>query len=205
MLARGRAAPARYAAAPWAALAALVGVTCPSSRRSGGRPAGRQWAGLRATGRMPGRGRTAPARCAASPWARLWPRGWTGTWSQLRAALEDGQQAAKGPDGRPRAGRRAQAGRLRRGALRLPGRGSGRADGRAPGSSSRHSEGRPAGRQRAGRKAAGRMPGTGQAAPARRAASPWAALELPMCPTWTHPGDGVKSASAGRFGNHGSY
>ena len=32
---------------------------------------------------------------------------------------------------------------------------------------------------------AGRMLGRGRAAPGRRAASPWVALWLPMCPTWT--------------------
>ena len=63
---RGRAAPARCAAPPWGGSGRAGGhlVTAPGGQEDG--QTGHQWAGLRATGRMLGRGRAVPGRCAAA-------------------------------------------------------------------------------------------------------------------------------------------
>ena len=114
---RGRAAPARCAAALWAALAARMGghlVPAPGSQQDG--QTAHQRAGLRATGLVLGHGRIAPGRCAAAPWAAL--AGWMG-WHLVITApggQEDGQE------GHQQAGRLPDAGQLRRGAVRLLGR-----------------------------------------------------------------------------------
>ena len=50
----------------------------------------------KATGRMLGRGRAAPGRRAASPWAALAERV-GGTWSQLRAVRRTARRADSGP------------------------------------------------------------------------------------------------------------
>ena len=69
-------------------------VTAPGGQEDG--QTAHQWAGLRATGRMPGRGRAAPARCAASPWASL--AGWIGgTWSRLQAVRRTARRPTSGP------------------------------------------------------------------------------------------------------------
>ena len=80
-------------------------------------------------------GSSGAVRCGSL--GRLWPRGWTGTRSQLRAVLEDGQTGRKraeqkaagpnawqGPDG---------SGAARCGSLGGSGRANGRTPGPAPG------------------------------------------------------------------------
>ena len=144
----------------------------PGSGQSAGRPDGPTVGHQGATGRMPGRGRAAPARCAASPWASL--AGWIGgTWSRLQAVRRTARQADSGPpEGhRPDAGQGPDGSRAARcGSLG----GSGRVDGRAPGHSSGQS-------WRTARQAES-GPGSSGAV---RCGSLGAALGLPMCPART--------------------
>ena len=113
--------------------------------------------------RVEGIGPGSSGQCAASPWAALAERV-GGTWSQLRAVLEDGQRATSGP----LAECLAEAGQLQRGALFLPGRPW---PGGYAGTWSRLQAVR-----RTARQATGRTLGRGRTAPGRRVASPWAAL-----------------------------
>ena len=78
MLGRGRAAPGRCSTPPWGGSGrAGKRYLVPASGSQEDGQTAHQWAGLRATGRMLGRGRAAPGRCAAAPWAALAMRmGW---------------------------------------------------------------------------------------------------------------------------------
>ena len=74
----------------------------------------------RQRGRTHGRGRTAPARRAAAPWAVLAER-MGGHLVQLRVVRRTARRATGGLGRGPLAGCRAMAGRLQGGALCLPG------------------------------------------------------------------------------------
>ncbi|SCJ24624.1 Uncharacterised protein [uncultured Flavonifractor sp.] len=146
------------------------------SGRSAGRPAGRQMAVRKATGWMLGRGRAAPARRAVPPWAAL--AGWTGRrLVTAPGSQKDGQTGRQWVTRGPRGGCMARGGCLQGGAVHLPGRPwpSGWA---APGHSSGRSGGRLDGPTVGRQRATGRTLGRSQAAPARRAASPWVALAI---------------------------
>ena len=65
-------------------------VTAPGGQEDG--QTAHQWAGLRATGRMLGRGRAAPGRCAAALWAALAAR-MGGHLVPVPGSQQDGQTA----------------------------------------------------------------------------------------------------------------
>ncbi len=73
----------------------------------------------RQRGRTHGRGRTAPGRCTVPPWAVLAER-MGGHLVQLRVVRRTARRATGGLGRGPLAGCLAEAGQLRRGALRLP-------------------------------------------------------------------------------------
>ena len=117
-----RAAPARCAAAPWGGSGRVDG-------RAPGHSSGQSWRTARQAesgpnrrqrGRTHGRGRTAPARRAAAPWAVLAER-MGGHLVQLRVVRRTARRATGGLGRGPLAGCRAMAGRLQGGALCLPG------------------------------------------------------------------------------------
>ena len=155
---------------------------------------------------------------------QLWPRGWVGTWPQLRAVRRTARRPISGPSRRQRDRMLGRAGQLQGGALCLPGRlwprgwagiwsrlravsrtarradsgspeGHGPDAGQGPGSSGavrcgalggpcrvdrRHLVTAPGGQENgqtahqwAGLRATGRMLGRGRAAPGRCAVPPW--------------------------------
>ena len=151
--------------------------TWSSSGRSRERPAASR------AGRMLGRGRAAPGRRAASPWAALVERV-GGTWSQLRAVRRMARRADRGPPQghRPDAWQGPDGSRAAR-CVSLGG--PGRVDGQAPGHGSGQSEGRPDGLTVGHQRATGRMHGKGRMPPGRRGTPPWASLAERVGGTWS--------------------
>ena len=121
MLGRGWAAPGRCAVPPWGG-PGRAGRRYWSQLRAVRRTASRPTSGpsRKQRGRMLDRGRATAGGVLRRP-GRLWPRGWAAP-GPAPGSQQDGQTGRQWVTRGPRAGCRAGAGHLRRGALRRPGR-----------------------------------------------------------------------------------